>query len=65
MMMELDSLPPLLLQTMNAHEERLLFKHVLEYAVLLAVSTKDKSSFQKYISSLQPYYLLLRRFWLA
>lgn len=57
-MMDLESLPPLCLDTPTAPQERLLFKSVLEYAVLMSVGMKDKASFQRNISSLRPYYTL-------
>jgi 26S proteasome regulatory subunit N12 len=55
-MLELNSLPPMGAETPNAKEERILFARFLEYAVLLAVGKADKDAFQKYISSLRPYY---------
>lgn len=61
MMMDLDSLPPLLADSPNAAEERNLFRQVLEYAVLLSVNTEDRAGFQRYMSSLHPYYALQRR----
>eukprot|EP01033_Poteriospumella_lacustris_P000092 gene92-61_t len=41
-MVELDSLPPLCIDGPTAHQERELFRDVLEYAVLLAVQQEDK-----------------------
>lgn len=55
-MLELDSLPPIGTKTPNASEERKLFAQVLEYAVVLSIAQKDRNAFQKYISSLRPYY---------
>lgn len=55
-MVDLDSLPPLCLETPSAAQERDLFRHVLEYAVLLAIQLEDKSAFQRSVSSLRPYY---------
>eukprot|EP00981_Chlorochromonas_danica_P008057 scaffold1948_cov178-Ochromonas_danica.AAC.2 len=61
-MLDLDSLPPILANTSpTAKEERQLFQAVLEYSVLLSVYLGDKQAFQKYLSSLQPYYHLYRR----
>jgi hypothetical protein len=56
-MLELNSLPPIGSDTPNAKAERILFARVLEYAVILSVEQKDKAAFQKYFSSLRPYYV--------
>lgn len=56
-MLELDSLPPMMEDTVNCVEERALAKQVLEYAVLLSINLADKEAFQRHISSLRPYYL--------
>lgn len=61
-MVDLDSLPPMMANTPHADEERRLFKAVLEYAVILSVNTGNQGDFQRYMSSLHPYYLLFRRF---
>lgn len=55
-MVELDSLPPLCVDGPTAHQERELFRDVLEYAVLLAVQQEDKYAFQRSVSSLRPFY---------
>lgn len=55
-MVEVDSLPPLCVESPSATQERELFRHVLEYAVLLAVQLEDKSAFQRSVSSLRPFY---------
>lgn len=55
-LMELDSLPPVVLETPNAEEERILARQVYEYAVILAVKDGDKEAFQRYLSTLRPYY---------
>jgi 26S proteasome regulatory subunit N12 len=55
-MVDLDSLPPLCQQTPAADQEREIFRHVLEYAVLLSVQLEDRSSFQRNVASLRPYY---------
>ena len=55
-MLELDSLPPMGFETANAAEERRVFARVLEHAVILSIGQQDKFSFQKYITSLRPYY---------
>lgn len=55
-MMEIESLPPLCIETPFASQERELFKNVLEYAVLLSILQQDKAAFQRSILSLRPYY---------
>lgn len=54
--MELDSLPPLALDTPGAEQERILAREVYEHAVLLAVKCEDKEAFQRYLATLRPYY---------
>ncbi len=56
MMLSLESLPPLGLPSDTATEEMVMARDFLEHAVLLSISTQDKDSFSKYISSLKPYY---------
>lgn len=58
-MLDLDSLPPLLLNTPNAAEDRAIARQVLEYAVILSVALQDKILFQKNMSALRPYYTQL------
>jgi len=60
-MIDLDSLPPICLNTPNATEERIIGRQVLEYAVILSVQLEDKVLFQKNISALRPYYTQLGR----
>lgn len=55
-LMDLDSLPPVVLETPNAEEERVLARQVYEYAVILAVKDGDKEAFQRYLNTLRPYY---------
>lgn len=55
-MIDLESLPPLGIDTEFATEERAVAREILEYAVILSVKMKDKESFQRNISSLRPYY---------
>jgi hypothetical protein len=55
-MLDLNSLPPMGTETPNASAERQLFAKNLEYAVLLSIGQGDKDNFQKYVSSLRPYY---------
>lgn len=40
----------------TAEEERALAREVYEYAVLLAVQSGDRESFQRYLANLRPYY---------
>ena len=56
MLIELDSLPPLCVDSPTAEAERALARDVLEHAVLLAVRREDKGAFQRHLSSLRPYY---------
>jgi len=55
-MIELDSLPPLCIESPTAEAERAMARDVLEHAVLLSVRQGDKGSFQRHLSSLRPYY---------
>ena len=54
--MELDSLPPLAIDSPDANEERILAREVYEHAVILAVKNEDKEDFQRYLATLRPYY---------
>ena len=58
--MELDSLPPISMETAHAAAERELARDIYEHAVVLAIKNADKYSFQSYISMLRPYYTGLR-----
>ena len=55
-MIELESLPPLSVDSESAELERSIARGILEYAVILSVKTKDKDSFQRNLASLRPYY---------
>jgi len=55
-LIELDSLPPLCVESPTAEAERAFAREVLEHAVLLSVRMGDKGSFQRHLSSLRPYY---------
>lgn len=55
-LLELDSLPPLSLETPAANEERLFARQVFEYAVLFAAQSDDKEGFQRYMSQLRTFY---------
>lgn len=56
--MELDSLPPLALESPghDSEQERVLAREVYEHAVLLAVKCEDKEAFQRFLATLRPYY---------
>lgn len=54
--MDLDSLPPISLESPNAASEIAFAREALEYATLLSVNMSDKDSFQRNISCLRPYY---------
>ena len=58
--MELDSLPPLSVNSPNATQEKIMARDIYEHAVLLAIQNSDKQSFQSYMSILQPFYRELR-----
>jgi hypothetical protein len=58
--MELDSLPPLYLDSPNALAEQITAREIYEHAVLLAIKNSDKASFQSYMSILHPYYTEMR-----
>jgi hypothetical protein len=57
MLLELDSLPPLGLETPTAAQERNFAKEVFEYSVILSINQKDREKFQRYMSCLKPYYI--------
>ena len=61
MLLELDSLPPLCIETPSAAAERELAKEVFEYAVILSINMSDRDKFQRYMSCLKPYYASLNR----
>ncbi len=54
--MNYESLPPLNTETPNAEAERIVARTMYEYAVILAVRENDQYAFQRYVSSLRPYY---------
>jgi 26S proteasome regulatory subunit N12 len=56
LMLELDSLPPLGMDSANAREERTVARNFLEYAVLFSIDKGDKDAFQKHLSGLRPFY---------
>ena len=51
-----DSLPPLGVDGPTALQERVLARAVYECAVQVAVQEGDTDSFQRYVSSLRPFY---------
>lgn len=55
-LLELDSLPPLALESPSAEEERVVAREVYEHAVLLAIKSSDKLAFQRFLGTLRPYY---------
>jgi 26S proteasome regulatory subunit N12 len=55
-MLEMDSLPPMMVATPNATAEREMGKQALEYAVLLSINVGDKDAFQRHMTALRPYY---------
>ena len=63
--MDLDSLPPLSLDTVHALEERMMARDIYEHAVMLAIKNSDKPSFQNYMSILRPYYTELRYIYIS
>ena len=56
-LLDLDSLPPLCVETPSAAEERKFAMEVFEYAVILSINQMDRDSFNRYMSCLKPYYL--------
>jgi hypothetical protein len=56
MVIQLDTFPGSGLESTQSSAERALTRDFFEHAVILAVEMGDKDSFQKYISSLRPYY---------
>ena len=61
-MMDLDSLPPMCIESANAAAERKFAREVYEYAAILSINMEDKESFQRYIASLRPYYTTMKRY---
>ena len=59
-LLDCDSLPPIALARPNAEVETALAKEILEYAIILSIKAGDKSSFQRYMASLRPYYTAAR-----
>lgn len=59
-MMDLDSLPPMCMESANAAAERKFAREVYEYAAILSINMEDKESFQRYIASLRPYYTTMK-----
>jgi 26S proteasome regulatory subunit N12 len=59
-LLDCDSLPPMALARPNAEVETALAKEILEYAIILSIKAGDKSSFQRYMASLRPYYTAAR-----
>lgn len=57
LLLEMDSLPPLCVETSSAAEERMFAMEVFEYAVILSIHLEDRDSFNRYMSCLKPYYL--------
>ncbi len=55
-LMDFDSLPPMMLETVDAAIERQLARDVYEYAILLSVALGDKDAFRRHVASLRPYY---------
>ena len=61
-LLDLDSLPPLCVETPSAAEERKFAMEVFEYAVILSINQMDRDSFNRYMSCLKPYYLNYARY---
>jgi 26S proteasome regulatory subunit N12 len=55
-MLDMDSLPPMSVETPTAAAERLAAREVLEWAVFLSIKNEDSSSFARSVASLRPYY---------
>jgi 26S proteasome regulatory subunit N12 len=55
-LMDLDSLPPVAMETPSAEQERVMAREVFEHAVILAIKSSDKEAFQRFLGSLRPYY---------
>lgn len=62
MLLEMDSLPPLCMDTPTASEERKFAMEVFEHAVIMSINLMDKDSFQRYMLCLKPYYSNYSRF---
>ena len=56
-LLDMDSLPPLCVETATAAEERKFAMEVFEYAVINSINQLDRESFNRYMSCLKPYYL--------
>lgn len=59
-MLDMDSLPPLSMETATAAEERSFARDVFEHAVILSINVEDKDDFQRYIACLRPFYTTMK-----
>mmetsp|Transcript_17995 Transcript_17995/g.35543 ORF Transcript_17995/g.35543 Transcript_17995/m.35543 type:complete len:145 (+) Transcript_17995:42-476(+) len=59
-MISLQSLPPTLVESSSAAQERAYACDVLENAVLMSVALQDKDGFQRHISQLKPLYVVVQ-----
>lgn len=55
-LLEIDSLPPLNMESPNAENERILAREVYELAVLHSINIGDRDEFQKYVGILRSFY---------
>ena len=55
-LLEIDSLPPLNMETPNAENERILAREVYELGVLHSINIGDRGEFQKYFDILRSFY---------
>ena len=55
-MLEMDSLPPMSVDTPSAGADRTAARDILELGVFLAIKSEDSSAFQRGVSSVRPYY---------
>eukprot|EP01031_Cornospumella_fuschlensis_P042597 gene42597-52048_t len=58
LLLELDSLPPLCVETPQAPQERRAVQDCLELALIVAVRAQDKTQFGRYWAALEGFYLM-------
>lgn len=61
LLLDMNSLPPMCMESPTAAQEKQIAREVYEYAALLAINQEDKDAFQRCISSLRPYYTTMNR----
>eukprot|EP01038_Epipyxis_sp_PR26KG_P004505 gene4505-6365_t len=61
-MLEMDSLPPLCVESASSAADRDVARQIFEYSILLSVNCGDREAFQRNMGSLRPYYTTDNKF---